>query len=100
MSSSIKIVILIALPFLIQSNFFHAQSEDPVPNSRYYINDAVSNYIYGENGVEKYFSMLTSSALAIKCPIDKPFTADGITCFQCTLDAPIFNFSTLKCENC
>ena len=100
MSSSIKIVILLVFPFVIQSNFFHAQTTDPVSDPRFYINDAVSNYIYGEQGVEKYFNMVTHPAVAIKCPLAKPFTADGITCFQCTVDAPIFNFSTLKCENC
>jgi len=66
----------------------------------FYINDGVSNFIYGNKGLEKYFSMITSSTLAIKCPLEKPFTADGHTCFQCTVDAPIFNFSTLKCESC
>ena len=51
----------------------------------YYSNDAVSNYLYGEKGIENYFNSITKARVATKCPVGKPFTADGKVCFQCTV---------------
>lgn len=100
MKSHTNLVLLLCLPLLMKAISFHDQDDAAATETRYYINDAVSNYIYGEKGVENYFNMVTGPAVAIKCPVDRPFTSDGRTCFQCTLDAPIFNLSSLKCENC
>ena len=95
-----NLVLVLCLPLLLQAISLHEQGEPASQETRYYINDAVTNYIYGENGVENYFNMVTGPAVAVKCPLDRPFTSDGRTCFQCTLNAPIFNLSSLKCENC
>ena len=60
----------------------HLQADTSVS---YYINDAVSNYLYGEKGIENYFNSITKIAVGTKCPLNKPFTADGKACFQCTV---------------
>ena len=83
---SFSVLIFIALIAQSQCQFESGASEfqdDEI--IRYYINDQASNFIYGDKGVENYFSMITKSRRAFKCPIDHPFTKDGISCFQCTV---------------
>lgn len=68
---------------------------------KYYINTAVENFIDGGiEGKRMYFNQLINDPNIIKCPFNRPFTTDGKTCFQCTLDLPIFNFATKRCETC
>lgn len=43
----------------------------------FYINDSVSNFIYGTKGIENYFESITKPDNAIKCPFHKPFTTNG-----------------------
>ena len=37
---------------------------------------------------------------ATKCPLDTPFTKDGRTCFQCTVEKPIFDITARECVSC
>lgn len=92
--------LLPALCFSLSFDHLQTQPTNGSSQNRFYINDAVSNYFYGPTGLENYFKQITASPTVIKCPIDKPFTSDGTACFQCTIQAPIFNFSTLKCDDC
>lgn len=67
---------------------------------KYYINSNVENYIEGgKQGQINYLNFFTSGN-AVKCPFHKPFTRDGLFCFQCPIETPIFNFETLRCEIC
>ena len=98
MKSTLILGLLVTLGFGL-----HLQANDSAPEEpevRYYINDAVSNYIYGENGVENYFDSITKYSNVIKCPITTPFTADGSECFQCTVETPIFDLTQMKCVSC
>lgn len=68
---------------------------------RYYNNIDVQNFIDGGHiGKQEYFASLTTQPNVLKCPFYKPFTADGVTCFQCEIDLPFFNLATKRCEIC
>jgi hypothetical protein len=90
----IKILITIALLCCVCLNLHMAAI-------KYYPNTKAENYIgVGLAGQSVYFSQITKDPNVIKCPFHKPFTTDGLKCFQCPIETPLFNFQTQRCEIC
>lgn len=69
----------------------------------YYINLDAENWIYGSNKDaydKSRFVSIIKHSVSTECPKIRPYTVDGVECFQCPTAYPVFNLSTLKCERC